>query len=296
MPRVSRGGVAARPYCHYGMSELAPDVPPGRTLAAGVGGPVSAPPSERLVKSQARVRDLAEVFTPRQTVQEMLDLLPDEMWAVHPPATFLEPACGDGNFVAAILERKLQRVTDGYRRGDLPAGADIAAAVFHALAALASIYAVDISADNVVGGTPGHEIGARTRLVGMFSDWHAAVLGQRLTARSTVLRSAAWIVEHNILVGNMLAVDGAGQRTNRGDLPLIEYTFDPPTGTVSLVRTTLGDVMDRAGSEAAVELSLFELVEPEPLWLGPPSRLASVERMEAPELAGPARNGSRRGV
>ena len=66
--------------------------------------------SERLVKSAARVRDLGEVFTPAETVQSMLDLLPVDIWASHPSPTFLEPACGDGNFLVAILDRKLDRI------------------------------------------------------------------------------------------------------------------------------------------------------------------------------------------
>jgi len=61
---------------------------------------------ERLVKSFERVRDLGEVFTPNATVQQMLDLLPSAMWAPHPSPTFFEPACGDGNFLVAILDRK----------------------------------------------------------------------------------------------------------------------------------------------------------------------------------------------
>ena len=62
------------------------------------------------MKSGERVRDLGEVFTPNATVQAMLDLLPAEMWEPHPAPTFLEPACGDGNFLVAILDRKLDRV------------------------------------------------------------------------------------------------------------------------------------------------------------------------------------------
>ncbi len=66
---------------------------------------------ERLVKSTERVRDLGEVFTPAGTVQAMLDLLPTDMWEPHPSPTFLEPACGDGNFLVAILARKLKSIT-----------------------------------------------------------------------------------------------------------------------------------------------------------------------------------------
>lgn len=40
----------------------------------------------------------------------MLDLLPSEMWVVHPSPRFLEPACGDGNFLVAILARKLEHI------------------------------------------------------------------------------------------------------------------------------------------------------------------------------------------
>lgn len=97
---------------------------------------------ERLVKSSERVRDLGEVFTPAATVEEMLDLLPDSIWEPHPSATFLEPSCGDGNFLVAILARKLSRVRKHQSAGTLPAGSDDDAVEFHFLEALASIYAV----------------------------------------------------------------------------------------------------------------------------------------------------------
>jgi hypothetical protein len=149
---------------------------------------------ERLVKSTERVRDLGEVFTPNATVQKMLDLLPRTIWAPHPAPTFLEPACGDGNFLVAILDRKLDRIAADRAKGKLPAGTGSDAAQFHGLEALASIYAVDISVDNVVGGRPGHEVGARNRLLSLFSEWNTQALGKHLTERSLVLRAAEWIV------------------------------------------------------------------------------------------------------
>ena len=154
--------------------------------------------AERLVKSETRVRCLGEVFTPSATVQEMLDLLPAEMWAIHPSPTFLEPACGDGNFLVAILARKLARISLDYTNGDLAAGNTLEAAQFHALEALASIYGVDISIDNIVGGTPGHEIGARTRMLSIFIDWHSDLTASRLNECSPVLLAAKWILKHNL--------------------------------------------------------------------------------------------------
>ena len=249
---------------------------------------------ERLVKSSERVRDLGEVFTPRTTVQAMLDLLPHEMWVVHPAPTFLEPACGDGNFLVAILDRKLERITKDFAEGILPAGDATEAAQFHALEALASIYAVDISIENVVGGTPGHEIGARTRLLKIFAEWNAEALAKRVTERSLALRAAQWIVEHNIIVGNMLPVDAEGRTTGRDLIPLVEYDFEPASLSVSLLKTTMGDVFAAETSKTATLLSLFGPAEPEPLWRGKALKLAEAARVEAPKLRGPARNGTGR--
>ncbi len=249
---------------------------------------------ERLVKSEERVRDLGEVFTPSETVQAMLDLLPPKMWAVHPSPTFLEPACGDGNFLIAILDRKLERIEKEYTKGRLAAGADVSAAQFHALEALASIYAVDISVENVVGGTLGHELGARTRLIDMFTQWNADVLDKRLSERTLVLRAAEWIVEHNIIVGNMLPLDFEGRPTGRDQIPLIEYDFEPVDLSVSLLKTTMGDVMATEEAKTASMLSLFGPAEPVHLWRGKAVNLSDAERVEAPKLRGPARNGTGR--
>lgn len=246
---------------------------------------------ERLVKSSERVRDLGEVFTPSRTVDEMLDMLPESMWAIHPAPNFLEPACGDGNFLVAILSRKLESVALARSNGTLPAGESDDAILFHALEALASIYAVDISADNIIGGTPGHELGARTRLLNVLMRWHADTFGRRLNDDTDILRSAKWIVEHNIIVGNMLPVDADGRPTGRDAIPLIEYAFQPETLAVILRRTTLGDVIEAAQGEVAVEMKLFGPPEPELVWTGPGVRLFEAERVEAPGLIGPARNG-----
>lgn len=248
-------------------------------------------PGERLVKSDERVRDLGEVFTPSATVQEMLDLLPEEMWAVHPSPTFLEPACGDGNFLVAVLDRKLASISLGHAAGTLPAGAAAESAQFHAVEALASIYGVDISSDNVIGGTPGHEVGARTRLLNQFVEWNATVVSKRLTDRSPILQAARWIVDHNVLIGNMLPFDAQGQPTGRDALPLIEYEFEPTSQKVTLRATTLGDVLAEQQSATSHVLSLFGPAEPVLLWSGKASNLANADRVEAPKLAGPARNG-----
>ncbi len=253
-----------------------------------------SPTSERLVKSTERVRDLGEVFTPSATVQEMLNLLPKKVWNSHPSTTFLEPACGDGNFLVAILERKLERVARDFEDGILPAGNCAVAAQFHALEALSSIYAVDISADNIIGGTPGHEIGARSRLVTQFVEWNELELGKVLNERSLVLKAARWIVEHNVIVGNMLATDVSGRSTERENIPLIEYQWDPVGEVVALSKTTLGSVIAAEEAESGEVLALFAPEKPEVFWRGKGLTLGEAERVGAPALRGPVRNGTGR--
>lgn len=220
------------------------------------------------VKSVERVRDLGEVFTPAGTVQSMLDLLPADVWDVHPAATFLEPACGDGNFLVAILERKLAAVLRAEVAGSLPAGETKDAVRFHALEALASIYAVDISADNVIGGTSGHEVGARDRLLSHMKRWHAASFGQHLTEDSPLLLAARWVVEHNIQIGDMLAYDPLGTTIGRDQLPLTEYQWDPTGMTVKLFVTTLGAVIEASAAEMSDVTTLFGPPEPTKAWEG----------------------------
>ena len=63
---------------------------------------------EKQVKSKKRVADHGEVFTNQREVNAMLDLVKHETERIE--STFLEPACGNGNFLAEVLSRKLSVV------------------------------------------------------------------------------------------------------------------------------------------------------------------------------------------
>lgn len=254
--------------------------------------PTRQPKVDTLMKSSERVRDLGEVYTPSAMVEAMLDLLPASMWEPHPSATFLEPAAGDGNFLVAILARKLSAVSAARYDGALPAGTDAAAVEFHSLEALASIYGIDISANNIVGGAPGHEVGARTRLLEIFTRWFKAETGTTLTARSVLTACATWIVEHNLLVANMLPFEADGRPSRRSSLPLVEYHWQPGTRAVEVRATTLGQAEALAHTRAG-EATLFdELDVPTPVWAGPARDLRRAP-IPAPALAGATRNGRR---
>lgn len=97
----------------------------------------------RQIKSKDRVRDLAEVYTNEREVKAMLDLIPlkkdDDLITYR----YLEPACGNGNFLIEILRRKLQRVNEKYSHKTLREYEFFIARV------LSTIYGIDICPDNV---------------------------------------------------------------------------------------------------------------------------------------------------
>jgi hypothetical protein len=99
------------------------------------------------IKHRDRVRDLAEVYTHHREVTTMLDLVPDMFPGEDDPdnhdRTFLEPACGHGNFLVEILRRKIRTVT--------PARHGVGDQYEHRiLRCIASIYGVDIDQENVL--------------------------------------------------------------------------------------------------------------------------------------------------
>src|SRR5213082_182453 len=69
-----------------------------------------------LIKSRKRVADHGEVFTPPWMVEAMLDLVKDETERLD--SRFLEPACGSGNFLVRVLQRKLAAVQRKFEKSD----------------------------------------------------------------------------------------------------------------------------------------------------------------------------------
>ena len=59
-------------------------------------------------RDKLRVKETAEVFTPTPLVQEMLDKLPHELFE-DSTKTFLDPSCGDGQFLSEVVIRKMER-------------------------------------------------------------------------------------------------------------------------------------------------------------------------------------------
>ena len=149
------------------------------------------------IKSKERVAERGEVFTAEREVNAMLDLVQDE--CLRPDSRFLEPACGDGNFLSAILKRKLAELRRKYKKS--PRDYEKQAVV-----AISSLYGIDIMQDNVEA--------CRQRL---FAIWDEAYTAHCKADVSDETREAVrFIISRNIINGNALSlmcVDEEGKDT-----------------------------------------------------------------------------------
>lgn len=136
-----------------------------------------------LIKSRARVADHGEVFTPRWLVENMLDLVKGEIERID--SRFLEPACGSGNFLVPVLQRKLAMVEMKYGRADFERQ-------HYALLALMCIYGVELLEDNIAE--------CRANLLESFADY------LKLGEATDFYRAAFFVLSQNIVLGDALTM------------------------------------------------------------------------------------------
>lgn len=141
----------------------------------------------RQIKSKERVAEHGEVFTNDREVNAMLDLVKSETDRIE--SRFLEPACGNGNFLAEILRRKLARVKRQYKRNN-------SEYTKNAFLALTSIYGIDIQEDNVKE--------CRDRLYGIWDDAYTKQCKKNF--QDEVKEAARYVLEKNILCGDALTL------------------------------------------------------------------------------------------
>jgi len=143
--------------------------------------------AEIQVKSKKRVAEHGEVFTNEREVKAMLDLVKQETERID--SRFLEPACGDGNFLAEILERKLDVVLSRYKKSQLEFERN-------AITAISSIYGVDLLEDNV-------QI-CRERLLGILKIKYQKEYASK--TNEEFLNAASFILSKNIIWGDALSM------------------------------------------------------------------------------------------
>jgi hypothetical protein len=146
---------------------------------------------EQLIVSKDRVADHGEVYTGKREVNAMLDLVKQETERIE--SKFLEPACGTGNFLVEILERKLQVVIKRYKKSQVDFER-------YGVLAVSSIYGIDIILENVEG--------ARGRLFELFYAHYSELFKSRI--KESCLSTIKFLLEKNIVHGNALTLETEG--------------------------------------------------------------------------------------
>lgn len=146
---------------------------------------------EKQVVSKQRVVDHGEVFTNPREVNAMLDLVKQETERID--SRFLEPACGTGNFLAEVLERKLRVVRRDYMNSQL-------AYERYAVLAVSSVYGIDILQDNVDA--------CRGRLFGIVDREYSELY--KNDTKEDFRRTVRYILACNIVWGDALTLKTVG--------------------------------------------------------------------------------------
>ena len=136
-----------------------------------------------LIKSKKRVADHGEVFTPPWMVEAMLNLVKDETERID--SRFLEPACGSGNFLVPVLQRKLAAVELKYGKSDFERR-------HYALLGLMCIYGIELLADNTAE--------CRANLLEIFAE-HL-----NIDEPDDLYRAASYVLSQNLVHGDALTM------------------------------------------------------------------------------------------
>lgn len=185
---------------------------------------------EKQVKSKKRVADHGEVFTNEREVNAMLDLVKQETERIE--STFLEPACGNGNFLAEVLKRKLSVIDNRYSKSQVEWER-------YAVIAVSTIYGVDILEDNAIE--------CRNRLFKIFDERYTFLFKDK--CKDACRRSVKYLFNRNILWGD--ALDFTNPFTKQ---PIVFSEWKPINGT--LIKRK--DFMFQFLVEQSFQLTMFD--------------------------------------
>lgn len=199
------------------------------------------------VKSKKRVADHGEVFTAEREVKAMCDLVGQECLRID--SRFLEPACGDGNFLSEILQRKLAVVKSKYRRSAYDWERN-------SLLALGSLYGVDILADNC-------EL-CRQRLMKQWEKEYKAVCKKECNEETR--RAARYILQRNIVCGNALSLRCVDDQQQDTQEPIVfsEWSFPQNNAFIHRKDYTFAELLDeKPKKKENMQQTLFDTEGPD---------------------------------
>lgn len=195
------------------------------------------------IKSKKRVADRGEVFTAEREVKAMCDLVAQECDRVD--SRFLEPACGNGNFLAEILMRKLNTVKKLYKSNPYDYER-------YSVLAITSVYGVDIMQDNVFE--------CRERLFKLWDKEYKSVCKKAVSDETR--EAVKYILSKNILCGNALTLMCVDENQYDTDLPIIFPEWSLIQGTKLKRRNFRLDVMLKANDKPKTgQISLNDIPE-----------------------------------
>ena len=154
------------------------------------------------VKSKQRVAEYGEVFTNEREVKAMCDLVAQECDRID--SRFLEPACGNGNFLAEILTRKLATVKKLYKSNSYDYDR-------YSVLAVSSVYGIDIMQDNTEE--------CRKRLYGIWNKEYKSVCKKQ--CNDDTRKSVEYILSKNILCGNALTLMCVDENQEDTAVPIV---------------------------------------------------------------------------
>ena len=194
------------------------------------------------VKSKQRVADHGEVFTAEREVKAMCDLVSQECDRID--SRFLEPACGDGNFLAEILTHKLATVKKLYKRSSYDFER-------YSILAVTSIYGVDILQDNAQE--------CRERLYKIWDKEYKSVC--KKDCNDETRETVKYILSKNILCGNALTLMCVDENQQDTENPIIFPEWSLIMGTRLKRRDFRLDVLLKANEKPvkkSKQVSMFD--------------------------------------
>jgi hypothetical protein len=184
------------------------------------------------VRSKQRVSDHGEVLTGQREVNAMLHLVEQETERID--SRFLEPACGDGNFLTEILERKLTVVEKRYGKSQLDFER-------YAVLAVSSMYGIDILPDNVRD--------CRRKLFDVFEAKYTSLF--RAAVKDQCREAVRFILERNIIWGDALTLQTVDEKPRY----IVFSEWSPVNG--SMLKRRDFTFRGLLGHEGTRELPLF---------------------------------------
>mgnify|MGYP001276596405 FL=1 len=137
--------------------------------------------------TKSRIELYGEVFTAAKQVEDMLNLVNEETLRID--SRFLEPACGDGNFLIKVLERKMNLIQKKYLKSQIEFER-------YSVLALGSLYGVEILQDNLDK--------CKLRLYDYFLEIYNRCFPK--SQNEEFLGSIKFIIDRNILIGDALTM------------------------------------------------------------------------------------------